>query len=76
MQYTLTSSNAAQAPTGWTLQGSTDGTTWKTLDTRSAETFTWDKQTRVFTVDHPGTYSRYRLVSTAPATLSEVELLS
>ncbi|WP_406391305.1 GH92 family glycosyl hydrolase [Streptomyces sp. NBC_00887] len=76
IQYTLTSSAAAKAPTGWVLQGSSDGTTWKDLDKRSGQTFTWDKQTRVFSVHTPGSYTKYRLVSTAAATLAEIELIS
>ncbi|MFE2596956.1 GH92 family glycosyl hydrolase [Streptomyces sp. NPDC059396] len=75
VQYTLTSSTAAKAPTAWTLQGSTDGTTWRTIDTRSSQSFTWDKQTRAFTIARPGTYEKYRLVSETPSTLAEVELL-
>ncbi|MFE2494365.1 GH92 family glycosyl hydrolase [Streptomyces scopuliridis] len=75
VQYTLTSSTAAKAPVGWTLQGSADGTTWRTLDTRADQSFGWDRQTRVFTVAKPGTYAKYRLVSDAPSTLAEVELL-
>lgn len=76
VQYTLTSSAAAKAPTGWVLQGSSDGTTWKDLDKRSGQTFAWDKQTRVFSVGAPGSYAKYRLVSTAAATLAEIELIS
>ena len=39
--YTLTSAtNAAQDPKSWTLQGSTDGTHWKTLDTSGGQVFT------------------------------------
>ncbi|WP_327400661.1 GH92 family glycosyl hydrolase [Streptomyces sp. NBC_01288] len=77
VQYTLTSSkDHTQAPTGWTLQGSTDGTKWKTLDKRSGESFTWDKQTRVFSVKSPGSYARYRLVLDSSSTLAEVELLA
>ncbi|WP_329062373.1 GH92 family glycosyl hydrolase [Streptomyces sp. NBC_01429] len=75
VQYTLTSGTADRAPTGWRLEGSADGTSWKTLDTRSQESFTWDSQTRAFTIAKPGTYANYRLVSDAPATLAEVELL-
>ncbi|GAA0460712.1 GH92 family glycosyl hydrolase [Streptomyces olivaceiscleroticus] len=75
-QYTLTSSAKAEAPAGWTLQGSRDGRRWTTVDRRSAESFTWDKQTRVFSVAHPGTYRHYRLVPSGRATLAEVELLS
>ncbi|MFE0137935.1 GH92 family glycosyl hydrolase [Streptomyces sp. NPDC059037] len=77
VQYTLTSSSdKAKAPRGWVLQGSADGETWKELDKRSGESFAWDHQTRVFTVDDPGTYRHYRLVPDGAATLAEVELLS
>ncbi|GAA4041408.1 GH92 family glycosyl hydrolase [Streptomyces shaanxiensis] len=77
VQYTLTSpSDRTKAPTGWTLQGSNDGTTWQTLDKRSGQSFTWDRQTRAFTVEAPGTYGKYRLVLDGEAVVSEVELLA
>jgi hypothetical protein len=77
VQYTLTSSaDRAKAPAGWTLQGSSDGTTWRTLDRRSGESFAWGRQTRAFSVRSPGTYEKYRLVLDGEATLAEVELLS
>ncbi|MFF7209706.1 GH92 family glycosyl hydrolase [Streptomyces sp. NPDC008238] len=77
VQYTLTSSaDRAKAPTGWTLQGSSDGTHWKTLDRRSGESFTWDRQTRAFSVPKPDGYTQYRLVLDAESTLAEVELLA
>ncbi|MFF7971062.1 GH92 family glycosyl hydrolase [Streptomyces sp. NPDC007905] len=77
VQYTLTSSaDHASAPAGWTLQGSTDGTGWKTLDHRSGESFAWDRQTRAFTIAAPGSYTRYRLVLDGRSTLAEVELLA
>ncbi|MFH9552659.1 GH92 family glycosyl hydrolase [Streptomyces sp. NPDC017435] len=84
-QYTLTSADRAQAPAGWTLQGSADGLTWTDLDRRAGQTFPWDRQTRAFTVTRPGTYAHYRLVFDAGAggtgaggrvSLAEVELLS
>ncbi|WP_413761336.1 GH92 family glycosyl hydrolase [Streptomyces sp. MMBL 11-3] len=75
VQYTLTSADAAKAPKGWVLQGSSDGTTWKDLDKRSGESFAWDRQTRAFSVPKPGTYAKYRLVLDGEATLAEVELL-
>ncbi|MFF9523695.1 GH92 family glycosyl hydrolase [Streptomyces achromogenes] len=75
VQYTLTSgADHTTAPTGWTLQGSADGTTWRTLDHRTGETFAWDRQTRAFTIAAPGTYARYRLVLDRESTLAEVEL--
>lgn len=77
VQYTLTSgADRTEAPTGWTLQGSADGTKWHTLDHRSGETFAWDRQTRAFTIAAPGTYTRYRLVLDGESTLAEVELLA
>ncbi|WP_181383846.1 GH92 family glycosyl hydrolase [Streptomyces sp. NWU339] len=75
-QYTLTSSDAAEAPTGWVLQGSSDGRTWKDLDERADESFRWDRQTRAFSVDRPKAYGHYRLVLTDESALTEVELLS
>ncbi|MER5504865.1 GH92 family glycosyl hydrolase [Streptomyces sp. NPDC002766] len=78
VQYTVTSSaDHSKAPAGWTLEASDDdGTTWKTLDKRSGETFRWDRQTRAFSVGSPGTYGKYRLVFDGQATVSEVELLA
>jgi predicted alpha-1,2-mannosidase len=76
VQYTLTSADRTDAPTGWTLQASADGTTWKTLDRRSGESFTWDRQTRAFSIPAPGTYKHYRLVLDNAATVAEVELLA
>ncbi|WP_338483675.1 GH92 family glycosyl hydrolase [Streptomyces sp. SCSIO 75703] len=77
VQYTLTSpADRTAAPSGWTLQGSDDGTTWRTLDRRSGESFVWDRQTRAFTIASPGTYDRYRLVLDGTHTLAEVELLA
>ncbi|WP_317445967.1 GH92 family glycosyl hydrolase [Streptomyces collinus] len=76
VQYTLTSAaDHTRAPAGWTLQGSADGTTWRTLDHRSGEAFAWDRQTRAFTIAEPGSYARYRLVLDSESTLAEVELL-
>jgi predicted alpha-1,2-mannosidase len=82
-QYTLTSANDVpeRDPRSWTLQGSTDGTNWVTVDSRSNLDFSDRRQTRAFVVATPGNYSRYRLQVTAnhgaPETqLAEWELLS
>ncbi|MGW7412158.1 GH92 family glycosyl hydrolase [Streptomyces sp. NPDC054863] len=77
VQYTLTSAEAAGAPTGWVLQGSADGVAWRDLDKRSGESFAWSRQTRAFTVAAPGAYAKYRLVAAGSGggTLAEVELL-
>ncbi|MGW2919235.1 GH92 family glycosyl hydrolase [Streptomyces angustmyceticus] len=73
--YTLTSSDRAAAPGGWTLEGSPDGERWTRLDHRTGESFTWDRQTRVFAVERPGSYAHYRLVPDSTGTLAEIELL-
>ncbi|WP_262386918.1 GH92 family glycosyl hydrolase [Streptomyces sp. TRM49041] len=77
VQYTLTSSAGATAPSGWVLEGSTDGVTWREVDRRAGETFAWDHQTRAFTVASPGAYTGYRLLfGGGGSELAEVELLS
>lgn len=73
--YTLTSAQRAAAPSGWTLEGSADGKRWTRLDHREGESFTWDRQTRVFGVARPGRYRHYRLAPDHGGTLVEVELL-
>jgi predicted alpha-1,2-mannosidase len=79
--YTLTSGKTAgQDPKSWKLEGSSDGKHWKTVDSRSGETFSDRLQTRPFEIDHPGGYTSYRLVVTANSggsstSLAEVELL-
>ncbi len=79
--YTLTSSPTAGDPASWAVEGSNDGTTWTTLDTRSGEKFTSRQQTRVFTITYPGIYRYYRVRVTAntggaTTSLSEVEFLT
>jgi uncharacterized protein YjdB/beta-glucanase (GH16 family) len=61
-RYTITSANdaAERDPLNWTLQGSTSGTTWVTIDTRSAEDFPSRFQTRSFTFTNTTGYAYYR----------------
>lgn len=77
--YTITNGAAAGDPSAWRVEGSKDGRTWTTLDTRTAQTFAWRTQTRPFRIATPGTYQAYRLVVTASSgspTISEVEFLT
>ncbi|WP_218566509.1 GH92 family glycosyl hydrolase [Vallicoccus soli] len=78
--YTLTSSDQAADPSAWTLEGSNDGETWTTLDSRTGEAFPWRLQTRAFEVDRPGVYRDYRLAMVGAeggtTALAEVELLA
>ncbi|WP_433732205.1 GH92 family glycosyl hydrolase [Actinoplanes sp. CA-051413] len=63
IKYALTSANDApeRDPRDWTLQGSTDGSTWTTVDTQTGQTFTERFQTKTYTVADPGTFGIYRL---------------
>nr|WP_243861931.1 GH92 family glycosyl hydrolase [Frigoribacterium endophyticum] len=81
-RYTLTNGpDGSAAPTGWALEGSTDGTTWLPLDERTAQTFPSALQTRPFTVTDPRPFTWYRLTATGTTdgramTLSELELMA
>jgi predicted alpha-1,2-mannosidase len=67
VDYVLTSANDApeRDPQDWTLQGSTDGETWTTLDTRSGETFADRLTANSYETDNENAYSFYRLDITA-----------
>ncbi|GAA0588196.1 GH92 family glycosyl hydrolase [Paractinoplanes ferrugineus] len=72
--YTLTSADTVGTdPASWTLRGSYDGTTWTTVDSRTAQTFDWRLQTRPFKIANPGRYKYYAL--DLNGSLAEVELL-
>lgn len=62
--YALTSANdfADRDPRAWTLQGSTDGETWETIDERTGEDFEDRFEQRVFELDEPtAAYTWFRL---------------
>src|SRR4051812_3800775 len=61
--YALTSANDEDGrdPADWTLQGSTDGKDWKTLDTRSGESFSERLQTKSYDLAEPAEYQHFRL---------------
>ena len=63
--YALTSANdfAERDPKDWTLKGSADGKDWKTLDTRTGETFDKRFQTKTYDIAdvRRAAYGHYRL---------------
>src|SRR5262249_16279452 len=63
IRYDITSANdvPGRDPRDWQFQGSQDGMTWTTLDTRSGETFPTRFLTRQFTFSNLSSYTRYRL---------------
>ncbi len=66
-QYSISSANDAPTrdPRDWQFQGSNDGSTWTTLDTRSGETFPSRFQTKTYTFANTTAYRYYRLNITA-----------
>ncbi|BCY11269.1 GH92 family glycosyl hydrolase [Actinoplanes sp. L3-i22] len=75
-QYTLTSANdtPGRDPRDWTLQGSDDGSSWTTVDTRSGVDFGDRRETRAFSVTGSASYARYRLVVSANHGAAETQL--
>ena len=61
--YSITSANdeAGRDPRNWRLEASNDGTTWLSIDSQSAQTFSQRKQRRVFTLNPSASYKQYRL---------------
>ncbi len=66
-QYSISSANdvPSRDPRDWQFQGSNDGSTWTTLDTRSGETFPSRFQTKTYTFANTTAYRNYRLNITA-----------
>ncbi|QWF85007.1 GH92 family glycosyl hydrolase [Amycolatopsis sp. CA-230715] len=65
--YALTSANDfdKRDPKDWTLQGSSDGTTWTALDKQTGQNFDKRFQTKEFKLPKPVSYRYYRLDVTA-----------
>ncbi|MEV0383196.1 GH92 family glycosyl hydrolase [Nonomuraea sp. NPDC050643] len=63
VHYALTSANDSpeRDPRDWQLQGSQDGQTWTTLDTRTGETFPARLQRREYRFANTTAYAHYRL---------------
>jgi hypothetical protein len=66
-RYTVTSANdrTPRDPKDWQFQGSSDGSTWATLDTQSNQTFTDRYQLKGYAITKPASYRYYRLNITA-----------
>lgn len=61
--YTLTSGGDAPGrdPKDWKFSGSTDGTTWVDLDTRTGETFSGRNLTKTYSFKNKVLYNHYRI---------------
>ncbi|AGL16802.1 GH92 family glycosyl hydrolase [Actinoplanes sp. N902-109] len=76
VKYSLTSANdaAARDPKAFTLQGSSDGTSWQDLDSRSNQSFGGRFATNTYTLTNGTAYAYYRLNITANSGDSLVQL--
>jgi hypothetical protein len=78
--YTITSANDSpeRDPLNWTLQGSNNGASWTTIDTRTNQDFPNRFQTRTFTFNNTNSYLYYRFNMTNNSgsilQLGEIEL--
>ncbi|MFC4043224.1 GH92 family glycosyl hydrolase [Dactylosporangium siamense] len=75
-QYTLTSADdvPGRDPKNWVVQGSNDGVTWTTVDTRTNIDFVDRRQTRAFVIPNTTAYGRYRIQVTANHGAAETQL--
>lgn len=74
--YLLTSGNDASArdPKDWILEGSADGNSWHTLDTKTNQRFAYRNEIRVIDFANTTAYKYYRLRITANAGSSDMQL--
>ncbi|KJQ52856.1 discoidin domain-containing protein [Microbacterium sp. SA39] len=74
--YSLTSANdvPARDPQDWRLEGSTDGTTWTTLDTRSEAPFAQRRLTKTFSFSNTTAYGHFRIVFAPKAGVSHFQV--
>ncbi|GGV71622.1 GH92 family glycosyl hydrolase [Streptomyces thermoviolaceus] len=72
-RYALTSANdhAERDPADWILRASADGKDWKTVDTRSGESFAQRFQTNTYDLAQPAEYQHFRLEVTKTAAASD-----
>lgn len=75
-EYTLTNgaNGVERDPAEWELQGSLDGASWVTVDTKKRESFPGRRSTRAYRVRAGEAFNRYRLVFPALGTKTDVEI--
>ncbi|MFF4017378.1 GH92 family glycosyl hydrolase [Streptomyces sp. NPDC001843] len=78
LTYALTSANdfAERDPQDWTLKGSADGKDWKTVDTRSGESFPERFRTKSYDLAEPAEYQHFRLEITENAGAPDIVQLA
>ncbi len=77
--YTITANQTEGAPQAWTFEGSVNGTTWTTLDSRTTQRFALYPSTVCYSIPS-GKYSHFRiqfepLADGTPVRVAEVQIL-
>ncbi len=74
--YVITSADdvPARDPEDWVFEGSMDGNTWTTLDSRNNEDFPERFQARTFPIANTGAYTYYRLYVLSSAGENQIQL--
>jgi hypothetical protein len=75
-QYEITSGNdvPTRDPSAWTFQGSYDGSTWSTLDTKTGQSFSGRNVTNSYAISNTTAYRYYRLNITANSGASDLQI--
>lgn len=71
---TASKNEPTRDPADWTLQGSNDGTTWTTIDSRTGEAFSHRYATQFYFCQEPAAYSTYRLTVSATAGANQIQI--
>lgn len=75
--YTIVNRNITnQHPTAWQLQGSNDGTSWTTVDSRTGQTGFAADEARTYQVATPGLFLYYRLNITDNSANANIAVLT
>jgi len=64
----------AREPRAWSLQGSNDGSSWVTVDSRNQQATWTDQTSNSYDVAQPGAYAHYRLLMTEGNDVTQVAL--
>ncbi|MFA6961695.1 MAG: hypothetical protein WC205_13150 [Opitutaceae bacterium] len=74
-EYSVTNGyNESREPRSWELQGSADGQTWVTLDTRKQQFFPGGRRAKSYRVRSSNAYNRYRVNFTSVADGTAIEV--
>lgn len=63
-RYALQCDATSRAPTAWTLEGSNNGSSWTTIDTRSSQTWSSTNEVKTYDTSNTTSYTYYKITFT------------